>query len=104
MAIFNAVFEFLFLYCVNIYCRFLICGYHEVLICSLWQVSGLLISNGFPISCIFTLLMIASFGIMFVCECFPNFIVCLLLLVSFLIHTFLFFFSGLLIICLEKFL
>ena len=35
MAIFNVEFEVLFLYCVNICCRFFVCGYHEVLICSL---------------------------------------------------------------------
>ena len=55
----------------------------------LFHVAGVLISSARPISYIYILLMIAEFGVIFVCGSFPTFTVCLPLLMSFSVHNFL---------------
>ena len=56
MPIFSIVFGLLFLLCMYIYCRFLVWSsqyLHKIIL-----VTGLLISNAFSISCVYTLLFL----------------------------------------------
>ena len=99
MTVFSIVFGLLFPICVCNYCRFFVCGCHEVLIygvcvclcisytftpthkivLSCWSLNCKYISR-IPHS--YSLLMIACFGILFMCGWFPTFTICLLFLVS----------------------
>ena len=96
MAVFSVVFRLLFLICVCIYRRFLVCSYPEVLIEESVYIQDcfkLLVSYCKCISAVLrldpALLRISDFGGIFVCEWFPAFTICVSLLVCLVIcHVF----------------